>query len=197
MELLQTKNDSQYKEFKLCNDNGDEVASFDVEIDKETALISYETKQEYRNMGYASLGLNLLKNALFSDFNILFLVLINLSGDYSRKVAENAGFFSPSHSIDYYISLNPNAEIITEELFKQLDSSSTEYRKKQNLHNKIKGLRTCENRSKEELKRKLKQLLQEQATGVEPGFYKKYIEGEINHLQNILREPQDNINKKR
>ena len=197
MQLFQTKNDLYYKEFKLCNDNGDEVASFDVEIDKEKALISYETKQEYRNMGYASLGLNLLKNVLFSDFNILFLVLINLSGDYSRKVAENANFFSPSHSIDYYISLNPNAEIITEELFKQLDSSSPEYRKKQNLYNKIKRLRTYENRSKEELKRKLKKLLQEQAIGVESGFYKKYIEDEINHLQNILREPQDNINKKR
>ncbi len=197
MQLLQTGNDLDYKTFELCNDDGDTVASFDAEINEETALISYETKQQFRNMGFASLGLNLLKNVLFSDFNILFLELINLSGDYSRKVAENAGFFSPSHSIDYYISLNPDAEIIIEELFEQLDSSSTEYRKKQNVYNKVKRLRACENRSKEELKRKLKQLLQEQAIVLESGYYKKHIEDEINHLHNILGKSQDNINKKR
>ena len=86
---------------------------------------------------------------------------------------------------------------VIEELFEQLDPSSTEYRKKQNVYNKIKRLRACENRSKEELKRKLKQLLQEQAIGLESGYYKKHIEDEINHLQNILGKSQDNINKKR
>ena len=196
MQLLQTQNDLEYKTFELCNDDGDKVASFDVEIEKETAIISYETKQQFRNMGFASLGLNLLKNTLFSDSNILFLQLINLSSDYSRKVAENAGFFSPTHSINYYITLNPNAEIIIDELFKQLDPSSTEYRKKQYVLKKIKRLRISEARSKEELKIKLKQLLQ-QAEVVELGDYKKYIEDEINHLQNILGKSQDNINKKR
>lgn len=122
--------------------------------------------------------------------------LINLSSDYSRKVAENAGFFSPTHSINYYITLNPDAEIIIYELFKQLDPSSTEYRKKQYVLKKIKRLRISEARSKEELKIKLKQLLQ-QAEVVELGDYKKYIEDEINHLQNILGKSQDNINKKR
>ena len=151
MQLLQTQNDLGYKTFELCNDDGDKVASFDVEIEKETAIISYETKQQFRNMGFASLGLNLLKNTLFSDSNILFLQLINLSGDYSRKVAENAGFFSPTHSINYYITLNPNAEIIIDELFKQLDPSSTEYRKKQYVLKKIKRLRISEARSKEDI----------------------------------------------
>ena len=196
MQLLQTQNDLGYKTFELCNDDGDKVASFDVEIEKETAIISYETEKQFRNMGFASLGLNLLKNTLFSDSNILFLQLINLSSDYSRKVAENAGFFSPTHSINYYITLNPDAEIIIYELFKQLDPSSTEYRKKQYLLKKIKRLRISEARSKEELKIKLKQLLQ-QAEVVELGDYKKYIEDEINHLQNILGKSQDNINKKR
>ena len=197
MQLYQTKNDLDYKEFKLCKDNGDIIVSFDVEISNGTALISYATRQQFRNQGFASLGLNMLKNTLFSDTGILFLQLTNLSGDYSRKVAENAGFFSPSHSIDYYISLNPDAEIIIEKLFEQLDPSSTEYRKKQNVYNKVKRLRACENRSKEELKRKLKQLLQEQAIVLESGYYKKHIEYEINHLQNILGKSQDNINKKR
>ena len=194
MQLLQTQNDLGYKTFELCNDDGDKVASFDVEIEKETAIISYETEKQFRNMGFASLGLNLLKNTLFSDSNILFLQLINLSSDYSRKVAENAGFFSPTHSINYYITLNPDAEIIIYELFKQLDPSSTEYRKKQYVLKKIKRLRISEARSKEELKIKLKQLLQ-QAEVVELGDYKKYIETEINHLQNILGE--SHYNKKR
>ena len=64
----------------------------------------------------------MLKNNLFSDTGILFLELINLSGDYSRKVAENAGFFSPNHCIEYYISLNPNAEIIIDEQTHQLNT---------------------------------------------------------------------------
>ena len=200
MQLLQTENNLDYKTYELCNDDGDKVVYFDVEIKKETALISYYTEYEFRNKGYASLGLNLLKNVLFSDFNILFLELINLSNDYSRKVAENAGFFSPINSINYYISLNPNAETIIEEQIQKLEPSSKEYKKRKNLYNKIKRLRACENHSKEELKRKLKQLLQEQAIDLESGYqgyYKKNIKDEINHLQNILGKSQDNINKKR
>ena len=141
MQLLQTENDLDYKEFKLCNDDGDIIVSFDVEISNGKALISYETKEEFRNQGFASSGLNMLKNILFSNTGILFLELINLSGDYSRKVAENAGFFSPNHSIDYYISLNPDAEIIIDEQIHQLNPSSAEYIKKQNVQKKIKRLR--------------------------------------------------------
>lgn len=72
MQLLQTQNDLGYKTFELCNDDGDKVASFDVEIEKETAIISYETEKQFRNMGFASLGLNLLKNTLFSDLIFYF-----------------------------------------------------------------------------------------------------------------------------
>ena len=196
MQLYQTKNDLDYKEFKLCKDNGDIIVSFDVEISNGTALISYATRQQFRNQGFASLGLNMLKNVLFSDTGILFLQLINLSGDYSRKVAENAGFFSPSHSIDDYILLNPDAEIIIEEQIHQLNPSSADYIKKKNVQKKIKRLRVRENYSKKELRNKLEQLLQ-QVEVVESGDYKEYIETEIHHLQNILGESQNNINKKR
>ena len=127
MQLLKIENDLNYKEFKLCNDDGDIIVSFDVEISNETALISYETREEFRNQGFASLGLNMLKNILFSDTGILFLELINLSGDYSRKVAENAGFLSPNYSIDYYILLNSDAEIIIDEQIHQLNPSFTKY----------------------------------------------------------------------
>lgn len=91
----------------MCNENNEQIVSFDVEINKEIALISYETKESFRNQGYASKGLTLLRDTLFSNNSILFLELINLSGDYSRKVAENAGFFSRSNNLDYYICLNP------------------------------------------------------------------------------------------
>lgn len=193
MQLYQTKNDLDYKEFKLCKDNGDIIVSFDVEISNGTALISYATRQQFRNQGFASLGLNMLKNTLFSDTGILFLQLTNLSGDYSRKVAENAGFFPTNPSIDNYILLNPDAEKIIEELIHQQNPSSADYIKKQNVYNKIKRLRAYQNRSKEELKRKLKQLLREQAIGLDSEYYKN----EINHLQNILGKSQDNKNKKR
>lgn len=114
LNLVQVKDD-----FKLYNENNEEIASFWVEYNKDIALISYETKEEFRHKGIASKGLNLLKEVLFNEKNILFLELINLSGDYSRKVAENAGFFSPYHTLDYYISLNPRAEeIVNEKLFK-------------------------------------------------------------------------------
>ena len=76
--LILTENELDFKTFKLCNLTGSQIVSFDVEIDKETALISYETQEKFRNKGYASKGLNLLKDVLFNDDNILFLELINL-----------------------------------------------------------------------------------------------------------------------
>ncbi len=51
--------------FKLCDENNEEIVSFDVEINKETALISYETKENYRHQGYASIGLSLLRDTTF------------------------------------------------------------------------------------------------------------------------------------
>lgn len=55
----------------------------------------------------------MVKTKLFEE-EMLFLELINLSGDYSRKVAENAGFFSYSGNLDCFVAVNPNAESILE-----------------------------------------------------------------------------------
>ena len=44
MQLLQTENNLDYKTYELCNDDGDKVVYFDVEINKGTALISYYTE---------------------------------------------------------------------------------------------------------------------------------------------------------
>ena len=66
--LILTENELDFKTFKLCNLTGSQIVSFDVEIDKETALISYETQEKFRNKGYASKGLNLLKDVLFNEY---------------------------------------------------------------------------------------------------------------------------------
>ncbi len=73
LKLIQVEDDINFKEFKLCNKNNEQIVSFDVELNKGTALISYETIEKFRNNGFASYGLNLLKDFLFGDNNILFL----------------------------------------------------------------------------------------------------------------------------
>lgn len=193
LKLVQTENDVDFKQFKLCNENNDCIVSFDVEVNKETALISYETKEEFRNQGFASRGLNLLKEVLFNG-GILFLELINLSGDYSRKVAENAGFFSPSNSLNYYVSLNPNAEEIVNNKLHDLEPNSAQLKKLKKQLEKISNMRLGENRAKENLHNKLEQLLQEREF-CEPGDYKNSIEDEISHIQKIIFGSQD-IEKK-
>lgn len=165
------------------------ITSFDVEINKETALISYETKEKYRHQGYASKGLNLLRETLFSDSNILFLELINLSGDYSRKVAENAVFFSRYGSLDYWVSLNPNAEQLINDKLQSLDISSTKYKRTHKLLDKAETLRKVETLSKQKMQAKLNSLLQQREVE-DNEDYKNSLEVEINHLQGIL-EPQD------
>lgn len=191
LRLVQIEDD-----FQLYNENDEKIVSFDVEWNKETALISYVTKEKFRNKGFASYGLNLLKEVLFNDKNILFLELINLSGDYSRKVAENAGFFSPYNTLDYYICLNPHAEEIINGRLCSLENSSNMNNNSQKLLNKIKNLRIRENKSKEKMHNKLEQLLQQREL-IEESDYKKYIESEINHLERILKISQDIEKKKR
>lgn len=124
MELALVLTEDNFKRYKLCDETGNHIVSFDVEISKDAALINYETQEQFRNQGYASRGLNLLRELLFSYENILFLELINLSGDYSRKVAENAGFFSCSTGMKCYIALNPCAEQILNSRMDSIDSSS-------------------------------------------------------------------------
>lgn len=188
--LILTENELDFKTFKLCNLTGSQIVSFDVEIDKETALISYETQEKFRNKGYASKGLNLLKDVLFNDDNILFLELINLSGDYSRKVAENAGFFSRSGNLDYYVLLNPLAEQILNDRLNFLDVSSVKSKKTHQLLEKVKKLRQVEFFSKQKMQAKLDELLQQREV-VDSVDYKEYIESEINHLQKVLIDSQD------
>lgn len=188
--LILTENELDFKTFKLCNLTGSQIVSFDVEIDKETALINYETQEKFRNKGYASKGLNLLKDVLFNDDNILFLELINLSGDYSRKVAENAGFFSRSGNLDYYVLLNPLAEQILNDRLNFLDVSSVKFKKTHQLLEKVKKLRQVEFFSKQKMQAKLDELLQQREV-VDSVDYKEYIESEINHLQKVLIDSQD------
>lgn len=181
-------------DFKLCNEMGVQIVGFDVEISKETALISYETQESFRNQGYASKGLILLRDTLFSDDSILFLELINLSGDFSRKVAENARFFSRSGDFDYYICLSPHAEQIINDRLSSLDISSFEYKRTQRIFKKVQTLRHAENRAKQKLQDILEELLQIRELE-EPDDHKKYVESEINHLERILAVSQD-IKKK-
>lgn len=190
LKLVLTEDDIDFKEFKLCNERNEHIVSFDVEINKETALISYETKESFRHQGYASKGLNLLNDTLFSNDSILFLELINLSGDYSRKVAENAGFFSPNNTPDYYVFLNPRAEEIINEKLNTLDASSQIYKKAQRQMDKVSNLRRRENFAKEKMHAKLEQLLYEKEL-TESEEYRKVLESEINHLQKILIDQQD------
>lgn len=186
--LIQTENRKNFKEFKLCNEENEYIVSFDVEIEKETALISYDTKEEFRHQGFASLGLNLLKEILFDD-NILFLELIDLSGDYSRKVAENAGFFSPSNSLNHYIALNPRAEEIVNNRIHDLDPNLAQFKKGKKQLEKINYNRHKEDIAREKMHNKLEQLMKQNEL-IEPGDYKKSIEAEISHLQKILMTSQ-------
>ncbi|HAB67162.1 MAG TPA: hypothetical protein DCE23_07330 [Firmicutes bacterium] len=183
-ENVYLKENSYLKAYKLLNDNNEEVAAFDVEINNETALISYSTKEEHRNQGYASKGLTLLKEKLFNEENILFLELINISNDYSRKVAENAGFFS-NNNINFYTSLNPNAEMIVKSHLSTLTDTSSEYRKVKILLEKITSWRRKEQAAKERLRLKLESLLQEKDVA-SPDEYREYVQSEIPHLTNIL-----------
>ncbi len=127
---------------------------------------------------------------MFNNDNILFLELIHLSGDYSRKVAENAGFFSRSGNLEYYICLNPHAEQIINGRLKSLDISSVEYGRTPRLLEKTQTLRHNENTEKQKLQEKLDELTQIRELEVQ-GEYKVYIESEISHLQKILTNSQD------
>lgn len=185
IKLVQTENDYNFKQFKLCNDNNDTISSFDVEISKETALISYVTEETYRNQGYASKGLKLLTEELFNDDCILFLELINLSGDYSRKVAENAGFISPSNTMDYYVLVSPRAEGILENKLSSLDESSPKYKRYKKLLEKVQIMIKRESITRQKLHDKLNQLL-ERLELEESEEHKKYLESEINHLKKVI-----------
>lgn len=192
LKLVQVENNADFKQFKLCDESDKKIGNFYVEVDKETALISYDTEEEFRHQGYASKGLNLVRDNLFSDDNILFLELINLTGDYSRKVAENAGFFSKSGNLDYWVLSNPRAEEIVNNRLNSLDVSSPEYKKANRLLNKAMIWQDAANKAKEQLHNKLESLLQQRDLEDEdmPDNYKNYLNSEIHHLQGILPATQ-------
>lgn len=192
LKLVQVENNADFKQFKLCDESDKKIGNFYVEVDKETALISYDTEEEFRHQGYASKGLNLVRDNLFSDDNILFLELINLTSDYSRKVAENAGFFSKSGNLDYWVLSNPRAEEIVNNRLNSLDVSSPEYKKANRLLNKARIWQEAANKAKEQLHNKLESLLQQRDLEDEdmPDNYKNYLNSEIHHLQGILPATQ-------
>lgn len=192
--LIKTKEDNDFQQFILCNNINEPISSFDVEINRNTALISYKTSEQYQNKGYASEGLIKLKEELFKDDNILFLELINLSGDYSRKVAENAGFISPSNNLDYYVLLNPRAEEILTNLLNTLDDSSLEYKKAKKLLEKVKVMKNRELMARSKQQEKLNELL-ERLELESDEEYRKKLEEEIKHLKKVLNLKELNKTK--
>lgn len=183
--LILTEDEDGIAEYKLKNENNEEISSYTVERNKGKALISYETKEAFRKQGYASLGLNLLKDELFRDNRTLLLELINLSGDYSRKVAENAGFFSPNNSIDYFITLHPFAEDIVERRMQQLEKESVEYIRQERLLQRLRSLRQQQQNAQKRLLDKLNSLKAEEKVTTDER-YRKDINAEIRHIERIL-----------
>ena len=163
-----------------------ELVSFDAEkVEEDKVLISYETNREYRNQGYASLGLNLLKEHLFGE-EMLILELIHLSGDFSRKVAQNAGFvdYGPNN-LEYYFVVNPNSEDIIKAKMAELNPESSEYKKLNRKLQKIEALKLREAASKEKLARKLEQLKNDIEL-IDNEEHKRELEIEIQHLKKVL-----------
>ena len=195
LELLD--NDDEVSEYKLKNTNGEVITSYSVEWNKTNALISYETSEKYRNQGYASLGLNMLKKELFTNNRALTLELINLSGDYSRKVAENAGFFSPHDSMNYYVTINPFAEEVVESKLLECESDSKLYSQLQRLLQRIKSLKKAQRKSRIKMQEKLKGL-KEIVEIADNEEYKKELMAEITHLDGIInRDGRGNENGER
>lgn len=174
--------DKDEEEFALCNENGDTLTRFSVEYEREKAIVSYDTKPDFQNKGYASKGLNLLKKKLFESNKIFILELINLSGEYSQKVAENAEFFSRGSSLNCYQTIHPCAEEILE---RQMASSSTEDNRYKKLLEKIRGMRKIQNNAKQKLADELDTLRRTNEENLDEE-YKQRIEKRIKHLEKIV-----------
>lgn len=171
------------EEFALCNENGEILTRFTVEYEREKAIISYYTKPNFQNNGYASKGLNLLKKKLFESNRIFILDLINLSGEYSKNVAENAGFFSHG-SLDLYQTIHPHAEEILE---RKITSTSGDDKRYKKILEKIRGMRKIQNKAKQKLADELLYMyrLREDIEETDDE-YRKRIEKRIKHLEKIV-----------
>lgn len=175
--------DKDEEEFALCNENGDILTRFSVEYEREKAIISYDTKPDFQNKGYASKGLNLLKKKLFESNKIFILELINLSGEYSQKVAENAEFFPRGISLNCYQTIHPYAEEILE---RQIASISTEDNRGKKLLEKIRGIRKIQNNAKQKLADELDTLIRRENEEDLDEEYRQRIEKRIKHLEKIV-----------
>ena len=195
LKLVLTDSDEQCSDYKLKNEADNEISSYTVEKKDEKALISYSTDPAFRNQGYASMGLKLLKGELFKSNSTLILELINLSGDYSRKVAENAGFFSPTDSIDYYVTLHPFAEDILEVAMQQFERGTPEFTRRKKLLKKIKTLRKQQQATQIKLANKLDSL-KAQVETADDESYKKYLSEEIRNLERILGSSKPTENER-
>jgi len=177
LSLIVIESDEEQEKLKLVNGKNEILTSFSIEFSGERqALISYETAPEHQHKGYASTGLNMVASYLFKK-GIIVLELINLSGDYSRKVAENAGFYEVGNGLLCFRKINPEAELIapSEKWLKKIES----YRKHEGNYN-------------ERLEMKLSSL-KEMLTIEENGDRKKEIETEINHLEKLLNSKNASI----
>jgi len=174
--------DEKAEEFALYNESGEIVTRFTVEYEKEKAIISYDTKPEFQNRGYASKGLNLLKKKLFEGNQIFILELIDLSGEYSQNVAENAGFFSRG-SLNCYQTIHPYAEEILESQMISISSEDTRHKK---LLEKIRGMRRIQNMAKQKLADELEMLKGLEKRNDLDEEYRQRIEKRIKHLERIV-----------
>jgi len=123
-----------------------------------------------------------LKKKLFESNKVFILELINLSGEYSQKVAENAEFFSRGISLNCYQTIHPYAEEILE---RQMASINTEDSRCKKLLEKIRGMRKIQNNAKQKLADELDRLRRENEEDLDEE-YRQRIEKRIKHLEKIV-----------
>lgn len=181
LNLIVIDSDEEQEEIKLVNESNEILTSFSIEFNaKNQALISYETEPNHQHKGYASIGLDMVANYLFKK-GIIVLELIDLTGDYSRKVAENAGFYEVGSGLTCFRRVNPEAELIAPN---------------EKWINKIEGYRNKERKYIEKLAMKLSSL-KEMLAIENDSSRKKEIEEEIMHLERVLNSRNESISNKR
>lgn len=151
------------------------------------ALISYVTIESKRNNGYASIGLTLLRDRLFQE-GFCILEAIDISGEYSKRALENAGFFATSKdSLDNFVSLNPNAEEIISEQMLRSFKDSRQARYIELLYKEVLRLRFRKTQAYLEMHQRLLSCKESLELIDDNSQYKQTIEGEIRHLERALR----------
>ena len=63
--------DDFYEDIELVNANGNLLTNFTIEFSKDQiCIISYDTERAFQNKGYASIGLKMVSEKLFSSQTI-------------------------------------------------------------------------------------------------------------------------------